>query len=59
MERLPRTRIFALKGRARHFHDEPERVSEYFGYQPMSDATDDKVGGARHHHYNNPADGLL
>ena len=44
-DRLGKTKIFVLKGKAKHYHDET-RLSEYSGYEAMSHVTDGKPAGA-------------
>lgn len=52
-EDIPRTRILALKGRAHH-PPQPERMSRYYDYKPMSYVTHGKPCGASHHEYAAP-----
>ena len=54
IDRLPKTRILTLKGWAQHY-PQPEMMSQYFAYSGMHRVTDNKRGGAREHHYRDPA----
>lgn len=48
--RLSRTKIFVLNGKAKHYHDDA-RLSDYSNYEPMSNVTHGKEVGASHDEY--------
>lgn len=48
--RLNRTRIFVLKGKAKHYRDD-ELLFDYSNYEPMSSVTNGKDAGASHEEY--------
>ncbi len=49
-DRLDKTKIYVLKGKARHF-PEDERLSVYENYEPLSGVTHGKEAGASHNEY--------
>lgn len=49
-DRLSRTKIFVLKGKAKHYRDDA-LLSDYSSYEPMSDVTHGKEAGASHDEY--------
>lgn len=48
--RLSRTKIFVLKGKAKHYRDDT-RLSDYSDYKQMSNVTQGKEVGASHDEY--------
>ncbi|MCJ1261407.1 hypothetical protein MMC22_001271 [Lobaria immixta] len=48
--RLSRTKIFVLKGKAKHYRDDT-RLSDYSDYERMSNVTHGKEAGASHDEY--------
>ena len=58
MNQVPRTRIFVLRGTARHYPRHHGRSSDYQDYTPMPDVTREKEAGATDDQYNDPQAGL-